>query len=287
VTELNIPLVSNGQRLVNVGCGRTFHPAWENLDLFPADPSVRQINILHGLPYQTATVDACYSSHVLEHLRQADAIQFISEQFRVLKAGGIIRVAVPDLEVICRNYLTYLVSLANGTETDDFNYVYTSLELFDQVTRETSGGELHRFIQNLPELDVSREKFLQTRLHQGAFETGNLIPVNKLQPSFYRRILCKVKRIRYRLAEAAVKLLLGDPSVISMRRGLFRDSGEVHHVMYDRYSLYRLLSSHGFDKIKCRDAGDSDIPEFSSYALEVSGAALLKPDSLYMEAVKP
>jgi predicted SAM-dependent methyltransferase len=54
--------------LVNIGCGATWHPAWTNLDVRPVSPEVRAWDISHGLPFKSEQVDACYASHVLEHL---------------------------------------------------------------------------------------------------------------------------------------------------------------------------------------------------------------------------
>jgi hypothetical protein len=93
--------------------------------------------------------------------------------------------------------------------------------------------------------------------------------------------------MRYRLADFALKILIGEGAVDSLRRGLFRDSGEVHHVMYDRLSLRRLLESLGFTNVRALQAGVSEIPNFASFSLEIIDGSPLKPDSLYMEAIKP
>ena len=57
--------------------------------------------------------------------------------------------------------------------------------------------------------------------------------------------------------------------------------------MYDRYSLARLLRQVGFcDPVVCR-AGESRIPDFARYELEIVDGTARKPDSLFMEAQKP
>lgn len=273
--------------LVNVGCGATFHSEWTNLDLVPADPLVQRCDILGPLPFPDNTVDACYSSHVLEHLRKDEADHFIAEQYRILKQGGIIRVAVPDLEGICVSYLTQLSKLVSGEERDPFCYDYTVLELFDQVTRESSGGELYPFIKNLPSLDSKQREFFKSRLNIASFNDCSGVDSAVVVHSIWQRALAKWQRLRRSLAEMSVRLCLGDRAALSLRRGLFRDSGEVHHVMYDRYSLHRLLAGHGFREIRAQNANTSAIPDFPTYSLEIVDAVLRKPDSLYMEAVKP
>ena len=52
------------------------------------------------------SADEIYASHVYEHLSYMSELpQAFNEAARVLKVGGILRVAVPDLEVLCRLFL--------------------------------------------------------------------------------------------------------------------------------------------------------------------------------------
>ena len=50
--------------------------------------------------------DVLYSSHMLEHLDTVEAMKFLIEARRVLKHGGIIRLAVPDLRRMIADYET-------------------------------------------------------------------------------------------------------------------------------------------------------------------------------------
>ena len=68
---------------------------------------------------------------------------------------------------------------------------------------------------------------------------------------------------------------------------MFRESGEIHRWMYDRFSLQRLLNQAGFVEVKVCNADVSSIPAFNSYELDMLDNKVRKPDSLYIEAVKP
>ncbi len=64
---------------------------------------VRQHRFVHhgleyGVPFDDGTVDFIYSSHMLEHLFKDDAEALLRDAHRALRAGGRIRVAVPDLD---------------------------------------------------------------------------------------------------------------------------------------------------------------------------------------------
>ncbi len=272
-------------KLLNVGCGVTYHREWVNIDLVSHSPAVIAHDLSTGLPFADASFGACYSSHVLEHLRKEEADFFLREQKRVLKPNGILRIVVPDLEAICRIYLRSLDELVAGDRAREFAYDFSLLELYDQTTRERSGGDL---LQLWTDPNLSREQLGYIIERHGreaelAIEAlrngGNGSPA---QPSLRERFT----RGRRRAAELAVRLLLGRGSVRALREGLFRNSGEIHRIMYDRFSLQRLLVSHGFAEIRRCEANESRIPDFNRYELDFVNGAVRKPDSLFMEARK-
>ena len=92
----------------NLGCGNQICPGWINIDITRTGPSVVAHDLSTGIPLPNESCEVVYHSHVLEHLKRPDAQFFMGECFRVLKPGGILRVAVPDLEQACRQYLLTL-----------------------------------------------------------------------------------------------------------------------------------------------------------------------------------
>lgn len=121
---------------VNVGCGTSPTPGWRNFDNSPSLrlsqlPTVvralrrlgllrpeqeafidfartHQIEYADGsqrLPLPDASVEVLYSSHMLEHLDRAAANAFLKEVNRVLRPGGLVRLAVPDLRLQLQHYL--------------------------------------------------------------------------------------------------------------------------------------------------------------------------------------
>jgi predicted SAM-dependent methyltransferase len=279
-------------KLLNIGCGACCHPDWINIDLTSKAPGVIVHDLTKGLPYPADSIDVCYSSHVLEHLRPEEAEAFLSEQRRVLKKGGIIRVVAPDLEQICRLYLQYLDQVKAGNLAAEFQYDYSLLELFDQTTRERSGGQLrqtwnamsadgrsHAIARHGKEVDHALERTVGG-LVDNPTSNGRSAPARQLS---LRKLL---KRGRSALGRSAIYLLMGNHGVNALHEGLFRNSGEIHRVMYDSFRLSRLLNSVGFREISICQAKESRIPLFSDYQLDSVGDEVRKPDSLFMEAVK-
>jgi SAM-dependent methyltransferase len=56
------------------------------------------LDLTRPLPYPDGAFEAVFGSHVLEHLTPGEAEAALRELHRVLQPGGIIRIAVPDLD---------------------------------------------------------------------------------------------------------------------------------------------------------------------------------------------
>jgi SAM-dependent methyltransferase len=67
--------------------------------------STRTADLTKGIPHGDGTVDAVYSSHMLEHVTRDQAEFVLRECHRVLRPGGTLRVVVPDLRLLARKYL--------------------------------------------------------------------------------------------------------------------------------------------------------------------------------------
>jgi SAM-dependent methyltransferase len=271
---------------VNIGCGPLVRPGWINLDRQKHSPDVTPYDIRRGLPFGDGQVDACYTSHMVEHLSAPEAKQFLTECFRVLKPGGIIRVVVPDLESIAKGYLDALQAARTGEPGAVANYDWMMIELLDQSVRDHPGGLMAAFLRQVPPKDRA---FVRSRIALNAEDYWR-------KPKVARRSMAQ--KIREKGAGGLLDmtrkaLLVGCAHVIWGRRGtravkvgLFRDSGEIHKWMYDAYSLEKLLCDVGFTEIQDRGAGYSRIPGFSESNLDVIDGAVAKPSSLFMEGVR-
>lgn len=93
----------HGRRKLQLGSGGNRLAGWVNSDI---DPRAEMIAIVGWpLPFGRASLERIYMEHVLEHVPYETAVRFLLEARRVLEPGGVIRIAVPDLEGLCRGYL--------------------------------------------------------------------------------------------------------------------------------------------------------------------------------------
>ena len=89
---------------LNVGCGRTASAGWINIDLYVEGEGIIKMDA-RALKFEDESIDVIYTSHTLEHLAFRDVPTALKEFYRVLKKGGQLEVAVPDLEWVLRNFL--------------------------------------------------------------------------------------------------------------------------------------------------------------------------------------
>ena len=238
--------------MINIGCGNSYHKDWINLDVAPSDPDVLKTDINCGLPFAPEFANACYSSHVLEHLDRVGADHLIAECFRVLKPDGVIRLALPDLEGLVREYLRILETVTSDNRVDDLDYDWIMLELYDQSTRNNSGGEMAKFLKNLK---ADERSFVRSRIGLEAenFWTDDQSSTNHSRLDLVVKSIVSgrlLRRVREMLSGWLVFLIAGRQALYDYRVGLFRGRGEVHQWMYDRYSLKRLLDRAGFVTLK-------------------------------------
>jgi len=277
--------------LLNLGCGPRYHTDWTNLDFVGIPPHVRQHNLLEGIPFEEGAFDVVYHSHVLEHFSKEDAVAFIRECSRVLKKGGSIRIAVPDLERIAQNYLNCLKkALDEENELNGEQYDWAVIELYDQTVRKDTGGSMAKFWRKQPLLneaaiaDRMGYEFTAFRRDFLKKQAGNASPAKAAPPGILTRIRRRISKEH--LKEILLKRLLG-PDHPSLAIGKFRLSGEIHQWMYDRYSLRRILKDAGFENIAVTTAFESRIPDWEKYmSLDVENGITRKPDSIFIEGSK-
>jgi SAM-dependent methyltransferase len=99
-----LPNSQSGLHL-HLGCGPKFLAGFVNMDAYHEDSNVIKHDYSKGLPFASNSVDSIYSSHSLEHLPHRRAVFAIQNWYSVLKVGGKVYLAVPDLEVIMSKIL--------------------------------------------------------------------------------------------------------------------------------------------------------------------------------------
>lgn len=165
---------------VNLGCGPIGKEDWINLDwgilaflhknyfvenfllackLFPKGYNIKWPKnlFLHNcrskLPFKEGSIDFIYSSHFIEHLKRFETERILMDCCRVLKNGGVLRLVVPDLELLTRKYVEkdkdYFIALNhllnnNLNCKDEFFLADVLLDSFYPVSFKKPYHGIHR-----------------------------------------------------------------------------------------------------------------------------------------------
>jgi predicted SAM-dependent methyltransferase len=92
-------------RRLNWGCGDHVRPGWINSDIKEAPTVDLVADITRGLPFERDAIDYAVSVHALPELPYGEQIPALTELRRVLKPGGTLRLALPDLQRAIDAYL--------------------------------------------------------------------------------------------------------------------------------------------------------------------------------------
>jgi predicted SAM-dependent methyltransferase len=270
---------------INLACGNVYinGDQWINLDYNPRDSSVHQADLLGKLPLKDNNADLVYCSHFLEHIPRKLVTSFLAECYRVLEPGGIIRLVLPDLENMCRNYLLYRDSAEH--EKADF----LVLEIVDQCVRMDSGGELGRFYRHIKSNLHANKKMADFILGRNG---ENLYETSSIDSTIFSKV--KLNRIASvgisRLKRKWIKIILGLlPSAFRVQNVCLAAVGERHHWLWDFYQLRQKLEKVGFINVKRCNATESyfiDFP-YEKLDLDTNGRPRKGTESMYIEAMKP
>lgn len=277
--EMKYYQVQSGLNCLNLGCGYRFDSQWTNVDFVSTGKNVIAYNLIKGIPFEDNTFDLVYHSHVVEHFPKSLAEFFIRECYRVLKPKGVLRVVVPDLEQIVRLYLTALEKAGSSNQWDS-NYEWISLELLDQLVRDSPGGDMATY---LTQDEIPNKEFIQQRF---GFEAAKMWKSKDLSDRQPKYVFKQVKKLGSNLQQFLPSPLKRFFKALQI--GYYRQNGEVHKWMYDRYSLSLLLKNCGLENIVQRSATESYHDSWSSFNLDTEpNGNIYKPDSFFMEGIKP
>jgi hypothetical protein len=105
---------------LNLGCGQVRPLGWWNGDSSfnsllqkygimlrstKYSAPAEYIDLRKPWPFKSGSVQVLYASHLFEHLNEFEASYFLEEAARVLARGAVIRIVVPDMNALAREYV--------------------------------------------------------------------------------------------------------------------------------------------------------------------------------------
>lgn len=90
---------------LHLGCGKRYIPGFIHIDKEYYKHLDYQLDITNLSKFADNSIDVIYACHVLDHLsRNKELDGALSEWHRVLRRGGILRIAVSDFEKVVQMY---------------------------------------------------------------------------------------------------------------------------------------------------------------------------------------
>lgn len=121
---------------LNLGAGPKPAPGYINIDRSNGQE-------VYPLPYPDNYADEIRASHILEHFGHTETVKVLDEWYRVLKPGGVMKIAVPDFGWIVERYNnrdsipTQGYIMGGQSHPDDFHRTVFDRELLSEAMRYT------------------------------------------------------------------------------------------------------------------------------------------------------
>lgn len=132
---------THNEYYLQIGCGLNILPDWLNSDIEPKNDKIIYLDASEKFVFDDNTFQFVFSEHLVEHLDFYSLINFLTENYRILKVGGFIRIATPNLSFLHNIYQNpqkdcnkqyvewalnqFLTDIANSPFTDShINHVY-------------------------------------------------------------------------------------------------------------------------------------------------------------------
>jgi predicted SAM-dependent methyltransferase len=124
---------------LHIGCGEKHLSGYKHLDVIKYEHVDYVCDARHLSIIKDKTVSEIYACHILEHVGRNEVVEVLKEWNRVLKPGGIIRVAVPNFDALVEDYcdnrdLMRFHGLLYGGQTYDYNFHHVA---FNELTLKT------------------------------------------------------------------------------------------------------------------------------------------------------
>jgi predicted SAM-dependent methyltransferase len=173
--------VKKGPVMLNIGCGTDYKEGWINVDN-NSDNNIEKLDLnwdlRNPLPYKDNSVDFIFNEHFFEHLTVEEAKPVMMDLMRVLRPGGVLRIAMPDLEMVVDQYLN--VSLEDDPVIKRFNmdFIQTRAERINMSFRwwgHTWLYDWEELTRRLQEAGCDKKKITRCKLRESTYpELRNL-----------------------------------------------------------------------------------------------------------------
>jgi predicted SAM-dependent methyltransferase len=159
-------------RKLQIGSGEVKISGWLSGDLNPCSKDVIYLDATKKLPFPDSTFDYVFSEHMIEHISWGEGIFMLKECRRVLKTGGVLRVATPDLSVLLEMYCK-----ETKTSSEKQYIKWITDEFLEGVKIYKSGFVVNALFRNWHHTFLYDGELLETAMREAGFRDIERVPV--------------------------------------------------------------------------------------------------------------
>lgn len=134
---------------LHVGCGQVRLEGWINID---ANETLDTVDLVwdstRRFPIPDHSCSMIYNEHFLEHLSVDEGLKFLRECHRMLAPKGVLRIAMPSLEVIVEKYASGDWHNQDWLTQPEYQFIQTRAEMLNVAMRYWE----HQYVYDREEL---------------------------------------------------------------------------------------------------------------------------------------
>jgi predicted SAM-dependent methyltransferase len=169
-----------GPIMLNVGCGTDYKEGWINIDN-NSDDNIERLDLnwdlRNPLPFPDGSVDYIFNEHFMEHLTPEEGIKANQDFLRVLKKGGVLRIAMPNLEETVALYLDKDWRKHTVLKNHALEFVKTRAELLNMAVRWWG----HMWLYDWEEMERRLREAGATKIKRAKHSVSKHAPLNGLE----------------------------------------------------------------------------------------------------------
>jgi predicted SAM-dependent methyltransferase len=170
---------------LHIGCGKRFIDGFIHVDAYPG----AHVNLVCdlrdlGKHFVPGSISEIYACHVLEHFGRHEVSHLMIEWAKLLKPGGLMRIAVPDLEAVFEHYaihqnLPIVTGLLYGGQTTplDYHQIGFTLRTLSDLMNKAGLKNARRYDWR-EFLPAGADDYSRSYLPHLDFENGKLMSLN-------------------------------------------------------------------------------------------------------------
>ena len=179
--------------MLNIGCGTDYKEGWINIDN-NSDDNISKLDLnwdlRFPLPFEDNSVDFIFNEHFIEHLTVEESRASLRDFMRVLKKGGVMRIAMPDLSESVELYLDKKWKNRPIIKNHKMDFVQTPAELLNMSFSWWG----HKWLYDWEELTRRINEIGYNDIHRCKHSKSKYVQLRKLETREESRLIAEITK---------------------------------------------------------------------------------------------